>query len=655
MFQIHHLSGTRLAATSMLLLMLSPLSTFAAIISGTVTEAASGTPIAGIEVCSIEDANNHLHTCVFSGPAGEYTISGLPDTGLIRMLAAETASFPSQQWPGINFGEPGEGQSIDLAAGDRSDINFALVPGFRITGQVTGAGGSTVDSFGAQFVRVIDQGFWFFGGGSSPDGTFSSNTMVAGDYKFLITTHGTVDNPDRFVDQLFGGGPCVDAQCDLVNEGTPIALVDADVNVGTVELQPGFVVRGTLTEAATGSPVPDDSVFVQVFDDTASLVTSGGPIGGAYATSAMPDGSYRVLMNANSAGGPFVNQLYNGNNCGLNCDVLAGDPVVLAGADFILDAVMIEGGTITGQVTSLETGLAIEGWVHILSTQGEFLRTEPIAPDGTYAIAGLDPGDYLVFFQSGGSSAAYLDQLHNGVTCPDFGCDVPALGTPVSVTAGQEITVSAQLQRGALLTGTVAGAGGEVITDAHLNLWDTLGNFVAGRSVDASGQYVFPAILPGTYRLAVTPHGVDGNFLPQLFDGIDCLAFCPPDQGSDLVLDGGERVVDFVLNPGFRLSGNVFDENDSAIAITEGSVDLYDAQGNSLAGFGLDSSGAWTSSALPAGSYKLVFNPSGQFASYQREIFDDIKCEGFCDVQNLGTVIELIDQDVVVDAGLKRQ
>ena len=651
--------GFQTALPSIAILLLSQwmavTSAGAAEISGTVTGSETTEPVQGIEVCAFQPGVGQVGSCRFSDEQGNYIIDDIEGTPEVTVSTIENATYASQRWPGISLGESGTPESIDLAAGDRNDIDFALVPGFRISGVVTGAGGVTVESFGIQFTRSTAQGRLFIGGGSSPDGSFFSNMMVAGDYKLLVTTHGSPENPDRFVDQLFDGVVCIDTRCDLDNEGTPISLVDADRDVGTVELQPGYVVTGSLKEASTNEPVPDNSVFVQVFDASGSLVTSGGPVDGAYVTGAMPDGEYRVLFNADSGGGPFINQLYDGIDCGRNCDPAnQGDPVVLAGADFVIDAVLSEGGTVTGQVTAAETGQAIEGFVELLSTGGSLLRSTVIETDGSYSIEGLDPGDYLVFFESAGASSTYLDQLHDGVTCPNKACDIVALGTPVSVNAGEARVVNARLEQGAVLTGTVTKSGGGSITEGFVELFDLTGTFVSRGALDENGEYSITTV-PGSYKVQARSFGSDDGFVLQVFDGIDCIVFCDLQNADALELTSGERVLDFELNPGFRLFGQVVDDADPGIAITQGSVDLYDAAGQSLGGFGLQGDGSWVSPALPAGGYKLVFNPSSDFARYQREIYNNVPCDGFCDLQNQGDVIELVDQDFEANAGLTRQ
>lgn len=638
----------------LVLLLLGSGSAFGVTISGTVTDADSGASLTDIEVCAQARFEPYDRWCQLSDGSGLYSIAGLPESGDISVYTTETASHPQQKWPSINTGEPGVEELIDLAEGDRPDIDFALVPGFRITGQATGPGGSTLDSFGVQFTRSTAQGRTFVGGSMQPDGSFESATMVAGDYKVLVTTQGTVADPDRHVDQLFDGIPCVDRLCDIDSQGTAVSLIDADIDIGTMDLQQGFVVTGNLSEASTFDPVPDGSVAIQVFDLGGSLAASTGVAGGAYATGALPDGDYRVLFNSNSAGGPYLNQLYQDIDCGSSCSPASqGDTAVVIGADFTINAALSEGGVISGTVTSADTSEPIEGEVKLLSTAGTVLQTTPIETDGSYSIAGLDLDDYLVYFQSGGASASYLDQLHDGVTCPNMACDLVGLGTPIPVNAGQETTVSAQLEQGAVLTGSVSRAGGGAASDVSMELFDTIGNWVTGSPPDENGRYSL-TVVPGSYKLRVIPYGSDDDLVPQMYNGIDCLVFCNLQNGDTLDLSAGEQAVDFTLNPGYQLSGQVFDEAEPGTPITQGSVDLYDADGVSLGGFGLTGDGSWSSPALPAGDYKLVFNPSGDFSRYQMEIYDNNACDGFCDVQNEGDVINLVDQDIEVNAGLTR-
>ncbi|TVQ40045.1 MAG: DUF1416 domain-containing protein, partial [Wenzhouxiangella sp.] len=424
---------------------------------------------------------------------------------------------------------------------------------------------------------------------------------------------------------------------------------------GTITLQEGFVISGAITEAATMDPVDDGSVIVEVLDSAGAFLTSTSVSGGGWTSAALPDGDYKLLFRSAGTGGPFVDQLHQGINCGAFCDpATEGDLVTIAGENETVDAALSTGGSIGGEVVSVETGDAIEGRVELFTLDGSFVTATAIEVDGQYTLSGLTAGDYLLYFSPQGASAGYLGQVHDGITCPGLACDFTALGTPIAVVLDEQTTIDAQLQPGATLQGNLSRASGESVSNAFVRLFTTAGDFVASRVPDGDGDYLFDAVVPGTYKLDVFLFGDDADLIHQMYDGIDCTVFCNLSNGTDLVLDSGTRTVDFVLNPGYRIFGRVSDAADESIGIGGGTADLYDAAGNSLAGFMFDFEGNYSSAALPAGSYKLIFNPSGEFDRYIRQLYDGIPCQPSCDPTTLGDVIELVDEDVEINAGLDR-
>lgn len=627
----------------------------AASISGLVTDEQTGLPVEGVSVCALRMAGG-APTCTDTAADGSYILEDLGDDGQVRISALETEIYARQQWPGISVGEPGVGELLDLAEGDRDGIDFALKLGFLITASVGAADDIAFSPLSVQFVRDLGTSRLFIGGISSPDGSIRSSRMVAGAYRLLINPGQPTNEPRRLLPQLYDGIPCINMACDPLI-GTPIDLVDDDIDLGAITLQEGFVMSGDITEAASGDPVADGSVTVQILNASGLALTSTTVSEGGWTSPALPDGDYKVLFRSASVGGPYVDQLHDGINCGAFCDPASeGELLTIAGANLSVDAALRAGGSIGGEVLSAETGDAIEGRVELFTVDGDFVALTDIEADGQYLLSGLSAGSYLLYFSPAGASTGYLGQVYEGITCPALACQFTTLGTPISVELDQEVVIDAQLQRGATLQGNLSRADdGGAVSAGFVRLSTPTGDFVASRNPDAEGNYRFDAVVPGTYKLDVFPAGVDADLLRQLYEGIDCIGFCSPTSGDDLVLEAGVRTVDFVLNPGFRIFGRVFDAADDSIGIAAGSVDLYDAEGNSLGGFSLDGDGNYTSSPLPAGGYKLIFNPSGDFDRYLRQLYDGIVCEPFCDVTALGDVIELVDEDVEINAGLDRQ
>jgi len=425
----------------------------AAEIAGVVTDAGTGTPITNKEVCasfSDPETGNFLRQCALSGTDGQYSLTGLPDSVIQRVSTRENDTYARQTWPDVSAGEQGSGEEIDLAAGDRTDIDFPLRRGYFITGQVTDTDGALVENVSAGAILVFDGGGWSSFGGSNPEpGVYQSSRVVPGEYKLLVQSFGSMD---RTVDELYPNVPCVQFRCNITAEGDLIPIVDADVEIDVV-LEQGYRIEGSVTDSAM-DPVTDHSVDINIFraSDGNRAARAHLNDSGTYASPALPSGDYKVLFRSNQ----FIDQFYSDEECG-PCDPLSqGEVIALGMADETgIDAQMSEGGEITGSVVSEADDSPIEGRVEILDAAGSFVASTSINSDGMYAVIGLPAGDYKVWFDAQGDSANFIDELHENVNCPDLRCDVANLGSVITVGAGETVSLSAQLEPGAEITGTL--------------------------------------------------------------------------------------------------------------------------------------------------------------------------------------------------------
>ena len=113
-------------------------------ISGTVTAAAGGAPIAGIRVC-VSNANAEVETvCTLTDAAGAYMSPSLP-VGVYRVRFSELGN---RNFVDEYYDDKGEFGSADLvtvgAAEGKTGIDAALLTGGTIAGTITGPGGGAV-------------------------------------------------------------------------------------------------------------------------------------------------------------------------------------------------------------------------------------------------------------------------------------------------------------------------------------------------------------------------------------------------------------------------------------------------------------------------------------------------------------------------------
>ena len=99
--------------------------------------------------------------------------------------------------------------------------------------------------------------------GSTDRGQFLLQGLAPGSYRARTSTqHG-------FIDQVYGGPPCVGAQCDLAG-GTPVTIVAGATTTINFSLAPGVRFSGRVTDAATGLGL--SGVTIE------ALKTASGPV-----------------------------------------------------------------------------------------------------------------------------------------------------------------------------------------------------------------------------------------------------------------------------------------------------------------------------------------------------------------------------------------
>jgi hypothetical protein len=113
-------------------------------IKGKVTVASSGAPLAGGEACAVTSKGESLLDCAVTNSAGEYALTGLPTgTYTIYFVGPEGSEYVGQI-----YNDQQTIASADLipvtTGGVYPGISAALQLGARITGRVTGAGGSPI-------------------------------------------------------------------------------------------------------------------------------------------------------------------------------------------------------------------------------------------------------------------------------------------------------------------------------------------------------------------------------------------------------------------------------------------------------------------------------------------------------------------------------
>ena len=218
--------------------------------------------------------------------------------------------------------------------------------------------------------------------------------------------------------------------------------------------------------------------------------------------------------------------------------------IILIFCGCLLGGAQGQGASMHGTVIALAGSPVPQALVTIEGPSGGQAATTNMM--GKYAVHGLNPGKYKVTITGSGyetfvvevSLMAGLDQEIDAVLMvpkalpqPPAAAEVPATETPQengsnpkpaegapaqqnttqqtstqqTTTAVKTVTAVTAKRGRAALSGVVTDQSGAVVSTGVATLIGTKGSLTATAST--SGQYVFPELEPGTYKLSVTATG----------------------------------------------------------------------------------------------------------------------------------------------------
>jgi hypothetical protein len=213
-------------------------------IAGTVTDADTSLPLAGIEV----NTRGGIWAGACTDVNGQYTLTGLPlDTDIV--VAAQNSGQPGCSNPGVyvtqywqtSYDESGA-SPVQLSAGtpDAPGIDFALEPGGTLSGAVVESQGGAPIVNADVFIEDVNTGARW-NAPTQGSGDYQSPPLPAGDYRVLASASGYAseyfnedglygDNADPVTVAAGGNTPNVDFTLDT---GGSIAgtIIDVDTNL----------------------------------------------------------------------------------------------------------------------------------------------------------------------------------------------------------------------------------------------------------------------------------------------------------------------------------------------------------------------------------------------------------------------------------------
>lgn len=599
-------------------------------ITGTVTDATSGTPMAGVEISAVSDTGSWWWS--ETGPAGGYVFEELPDgTYFLYTYSLHHADELYDDLPCEPWCEPTTGTPVLVAGGHTtSGIDFDLSRLGSISGTVAEAG-TGAPLAGVALEAYDANGGWVASTTTDTSGSYQIQDLAAGD-------HYVVARLDEYLDELYEDLPCERFECD-VTSGTPIPVALGSDTPGTdFALSPAGSIAGIVATADGGT----EWGTIYVYDAATGYVTYTGTEVGPYRVTDLAPGTYFVLA---SQFFDYEDELFEEIPCGLSCDPAEGTPVVVAdgsetsGIDFTLDRLAVIQGIVRDSSTELPIA---DTEIVAYDDQGSWVSSGYSSTSGAYQISGLFTGTYHAVAYD----ARYLDELYDDVAC-DLECDVQA-GTPIDVTVGSVTSgIDFALDLGGLIEGEVTAAATGAPLFADVSVFDADGTEIDWVPSDAQGRYAVWDLPSGSYFVTAE---VYNEYFPELFQEIPCPSGCDPTTGTPVAVTAGSATTetDFTLSRLGRVEGLVIGE-ESGLPVTDAWISVFDTDGNSVAGT-FPSEAGFYSLPLTPGSYYLLVTSS----THVDELFDDIPCEPWCEVTDGDLLNVALESATVADVALGR-
>ena len=494
----------------------------------------------------------------------------------------------------------GPGTPVVVQAGK---ITSGLVDYLHVAGAISGR---VTDSAGQGLANVSVTAYgteWWHGRAAvtGPDGTYTVTGLVEDTYGVCFTrSAGT--SPTGYLDE------CYDNQPTYYPDGTstPVLVTLGQISSGIdAALEAAGAITGRVTD---GNGVPLVGVAFSYSRDALVDYTDSN---GSYTIKGLATGSYFLCFDGSQVTSTTAPYGYT-NSCdagGAYADITAGQVTTL---NERLEAAGAIGGTARG-----DDGPLAGVWVQVTNSSYTVARYATTDWNGSYRLTGLPPGEVVtVCFDPTYSTGGYLRACYG---------DETGSATPVTIGSGQLSTADIQLQRGALITGTVTDSSGAPIADVILTVTDT-GNEYYSAVTDESGNYTLGGLVAGSYRICFDPSyargPAAGGYVSECYDNQ------PSGETADPVAVGGPSsvtVVNAVLSPGAAITGRVTGSDGAALEGVYVTATAVDGDLFQVAITRYD--GSYTVRNVSEGDYSLCFDapdtrqPSA--TGYVNECFDD--------------------------------
>ena len=342
-------------------------------ITGRVTDAESGRPLANVEVWgeNVLDGGQNAHAR--AGDDGKYILRGLaPGSYRIQVEADETAYI--QQYYNVRLGRDAAEVVTVRVAEVIEDIDFVLEIGGTISGVVL----DKITGLPLRDVRIRSRS-------AEHDTESNANTDASGRYVLEGLAPGShriwTDTEETLYIRIFY--PDVirwnDADWITVNGKEEVIGID-------LSLEQGSTVSGRALDAETGRPLSGLSVRARLVNGNDNAWADTG-FDGTYTLQGIPEGTLEIIVD----GSGYIQERRD-------LEIEARTQI----RDF--DISLTLGGSISGTLIDGETGLPLSNLeVHAeITASGSHVAWERTDAEGRFVLRGLAPGEIYVLVEGQG-------------------------------------------------------------------------------------------------------------------------------------------------------------------------------------------------------------------------------------------------------------
>ena len=536
----------RTCATALLMLLVATAAGTAlatGTVQGFVTAQDTNQALAGVAIRVDSDCLGANGAFCFSTSAATSANDGsFTAAGVVAGSAYVSAAFTTpSQYISIYL------QQVIVSDGNTTPVNLVMQLGAKLSGVVTRASdGAPVAGVPIRVVTLDHQSE--FDATTDASGVYTIEPVPAGSY--TVSTLGASPYQGQFY-----AGHTLTAPSQNNQGFDSIAIASGQIVAGiNLSMVEGGHIRGTLTDRYTGLPFAGaNDFYFNVFD-------KGNPNNGPwlyFKSSTDAQGNYEItglpdapIYLGTSYYAPYLSSIFG----------CAPDPCDFSNATTLnapagttltnIDISIFPDAVITGTVTRRSDGApvpnaTVTGYGSLFGSPATASVTQTDA-QGHYTLTGCELCSFVEVSHAFIGGAAYIGQDYNNHNCQQGKCATLS----ANVVAPPEYTVVTgidfHLDAGAVITGQMVRGDTGTGLHAYVDLYSS-GGFASAVSSAPDGQFVTPALQPGTYYLVASPDYASG-YDCAIYSNVLCgQGIDPTLVGQPIVVSGTNDVTGIVL------------------------------------------------------------------------------------------------------------